>query len=1410
MTKKLIILITLCVWLNSFAASDFHLNSRRIATDNGLTGNTINELVQDEQGYIWMATNNGLSRYDGYSALNFSSFSYNDKLLEGRIGRITYDPVGLLWLSTATYVNACYDLAQGRFVDWTGKDDCNRQLNKMMLSRMRGMFLYGQTFGIRRSQYRNGKFLLTDYTSESGQLPSNEVLQLLEDTADNIWVPTDKGIVLLSPDEKIQRYLPGQKIIGAATHGELAFFLTKNGTAYLFDAKGHEILSSQLPASIGVIGKVNISFFWQGKWMVFSPEGTFAMDYRTGVWSKETGERNIIDGLNQGACNGFHFISNNSGKLWIYPEQGDCFSLSLLGNAGFSVNRGRKFHIIDDQDGRLFIATYGNGLFVLDPQNRKTHHFVAEQPNPIIRSNFLIYAIRDHQGNIWLGSEDTGAYCLTVMTGEENTEKGGTRNYVLPEPDRLGDWSNAMSCVAELADSSILVGTREGGIYALRSHPTRMEKIADKPAHVSAIFSDRDNHLWIGTFGAGLTYNNQTYRKEDTKYYLPENKILDFCQDQQGRIWIATRDGGLLMTKPTKTGEPLQFQQFLTGEMNESRLKDLELSPDGMLWIATNNGIYRLDTKLEVIDGKSFETYNTTNGLFPSDEIFTLHYSVTDSMLWVGAANSGAVRCQLTQDGTFEYLPPITTLQGLGNDNVYSYEDDLRGYVWAGTENGISRINPRNNIVNTYHPSPILQGNVATESCALLGHNGMLLFGTNYGMVIIRPDSQNQQSDHLRARITDVKVNGVSNQRLLIDGDRKSLAHDQNTISIFFSNFNYDHTQSSLYQYYMEGVDKTWQLMTTANHADYSLLPPGNYVFHVRSLGSDNEWLEETTLSIRIRQPWYNAWWAWLIYMICIAFFGIYIYINWKEKFDLHQQMKLQEQLSDFRMQLFTNVTHEFRTPLAIIKGSIDKLDNKQNAVKTAQRGVHRMLKLVNQFLDFRRATSGNLRLKVSEGDLVELVRDIYQDFWPMSNQRDLQLTFQPSSRSIKMYFDRQIVETILYNLLSNAIKYTPEKGHILLKIKENENMVNICCEDSGPGISKERQAALFRPFMQGLASTGGMGIGLYTAYVMAQIHHGELSYQQSTLLGGACLTFSLPIRDDVYLKEDYEEDTEQFNEEETEDKEIDAIIQEMQPEALNDLTIAIIEDDYDMMEQLRTEMGKYFHVESHSNGADGFRKVSETRPALLLCDVMLPGMNGYEIASQLRQQPSTADLPIILLTALGDENHQLKAYQAGADDYMVKPCSFRLLVAKAIQLIKWKRATGVHSEEQEDTELAQTEKSSSIFTSQADKVFRDKLEMLIVQNMNDPYFTVDRLAEMMTMGRTKFYGKVKEITGISPNKYLMLQRMKKAADLLADGEMNVSEVSYRVGIQDPSYFNKCFKAQYGVVPSKYIREAES
>jgi len=581
----------------------------------------------------------------------------------------------------------------------------------------------------------------------------------------------------------------------------------------------------------------------------------------------------------------------------------------------------------------------------------------------------------------------------------------------------------------------------------------------------------------------------------------------------------------------------------------------------------------------------------------------------------------------------------------------------------------------------------------------------------------------------------------------------------------------------------------------------------------LRSLSDANEWNEENTFTVIISQPWYNTWWAWMLYILSVAALIWYAYRNWKYRFDLHQQMKLQSQISDFRLQFFTNIAHEFRTPLAIIKHGVDKLEHTadvdgQHALHSSiSRGTTRLLRLVNQFLEYRQANTGKLHLHVSQGDIVALCRDIAHDFWSMTHQKDISLTLLPFAKSHPMVFDREKVETIVYNLLSNAVKYTPQGGTVDIKLllSDNGQQVSIVVEDSGPGISSSQQEALFQPFMQGLASQGGMGIGLYTAHKMAEVHHGSLTYERSLRLGGSCFVLLLPATADGYTEDDYATADSSTRSDSREP--LEQIIKELQPKALNDVTIAVIEDDPDMMEQICGELGCYFHIDRYANGQQGYEGVVAQKPALVVTDVMLPDMDGYQIVRRLRASADTASLPTIMLTALDDEQHQIRAYQAGADDYMVKPCNYRLLIARAMQLIKWREESGERrAESEEQPTVHAQQKADSLVTSQADRVFVDKLEMLVAQHLSEEDFSVDQLAQLMKMGRTKFYGKVKELTGLSPNKYLMAQRMQKAADLLADGELNVSEVSYRVGLQDPSYFNRCFKAYYGVVPSKYKR----
>lgn len=533
----------------------------------------------------------------------------------------------------------------------------------------------------------------------------------------------------------------------------------------------------------------------------------------------------------------------------------------------------------------------------------------------------------------------------------------------------------------------------------------------------------------------------------------------------------------------------------------------------------------------------------------------------------------------------------------------------------------------------------------------------------------------------------------------------------------------------------------------------------------------------------------------------------------------MHQQVKLEKQVAEFRTNFFTHVTHEFRTPLAILQNAVERISHPGNPsrkdIQTAQRGVKRLLRLVNQFLEYRRMESGKLRLQVENGNIISFVQDIFLDFRNMADNKGINFTFVPFAKSFTVKFDPQIVESVVYNLLSNAIKYTPDKGSITFTVKQDESAGKLLfiVEDNGTGISLQKREGLFKPFNEGHVSKGGMGIGLYTSYNLAQIHHGSLSYA-SAVPHGSIFTFCIPVNNDAYTEEECAVKSQSVVQKSESDSHYDEVIKEMAPIAINNQRVAIIEDDPDMQEQIATEVGVYFQTVAYSNGKSAVEGIEKEPPSLVLCDIMLPDTNGYEIVKKLKKNEKLRDIPVIMLTALDDESHQIKGYQVGADDYMVKPCNYHLLIARMMQLIQWHEkkknetlsspAETMVAEQKAEAANPVVSEGGVLLTSRADKMFREQVEALVSQHIDDQSLTVDRLAEMMSMGRTKFYGKVKDIFGMSPNKYLLARRMETAAKLLDEGRYNVSEVTYKVGFSDPAYFNRCFKAHFGMVPSKY------
>lgn len=649
----------------------------------------------------------------------------------------------------------------------------------------------------------------------------------------------------------------------------------------------------------------------------------------------------------------------------------------------------------------------------------------------------------------------------------------------------------------------------------------------------------------------------------------------------------------------------------------------------------------------------------------------------------------------------------------------------------------------------------------------------------------------------MRAVITDLAINGISiyeteNEQFLtkaLNYTREiSLPHDKNSLNIHFSNFDYPHIQNAMYQYYMEGIDKSWRPMTSINHAEFSDLNPGSYTLHIRTRIGSNQWSEETLLHITICQPWYNTVWAWCIYLLIICGAGVLYYRSWLRNFELNQQIALEKQMSDFRINFFTHISHEFRTPLAIIQSAVEKMMTKgegyasKNTIYTLNRGTKRLQRLINQLMEFRKINTGNMKLNVEKGEIIGFVRAIYNDLYTVAKQKDVTMNFTPWTSNHEMLFDQEKVETIVYNLLSNAVKYTPDKGIICVKLYLENNIVFFSVEDNGPGIKPEREADLFKPFMHGYASKGGMGIGLYTAHQMAEIHKGSLTYERSKDLGGSRFCLALPNDAGKYQPEDIIE-KKALDDHSIDKDEIEMIVKEMTPKAINNVTVMVIEDDPDMLEQIKSELSVYFHIETFMNGKTGYENIRKIKPALLISDIQLPEMiaRALQFVAMELKAKQKAEEKAQQEKALGQETTLKK--NAPLEKAELSSCGEVILVKPVKELKK---------------------NEPTLLMSTLDKKFKDKLEAIVAQHIGDNNFNVDRLAELLSLGRTTVYNRTKSIMGVSPNIYIQNERLRIAAKLLLEGEYTVSEISEKVGFSDSTYFYKCFKNKFGIAPSKY------
>lgn len=1397
-------------WLATYIPShamprfDFRLRGKSLATGN------VYDISQDSIGYIWFGTATGLVRYDGYRTESFpvplsagSAFS-NEKV--GNVYPISQQ--GMLWVKTASYRWRCLDLKTMRFVAYAGQKEMDKSFKKQFIDSRGGLWMFDTRNGLRHATAHNGKV-----TVDSVPLPTTHVINILEDGSRNVWAMTQHGAFIVS-GKGVRTVFRDKTCIASNTVGGDVIILLPQNRIALYSPTGKKKWERTLNSDIPLLHTIRSQFVWRNKWVICS-SSCHIIDIAT---ARSAGKvAGLYDGMLLDKTDGYFFEANNSDTLWVFTPKGEIKTLLLDMRRSTTLDRNRKFTIRRSPRGIFYIASYGNGLYLWDEKNGDMRQFTAAAPLSPINSNYLSTAFVSNDGTLWLAQEMAGVSRVSVSNQTAVT-------WLLPEPSEKGYWNNFIRTITPVGNgSAALLSNMTGDAYVFADGT--FTKKGSMASSAFAFLKDSRGSRWIALRKKGIVVDGVTYVKGSRDGHpMPTYDVVDMVEDRLGRVWMSTVDDGLIAAERGGDGS-LHFTQYLKADINSARQHQLTLDANQRLWIATGNGIYTLDTRKRRVRQEDFEHYTPGNSPLNSYEVICV--LVSSKVLWVGTDGGGLQRIDIS--GQWKTTATLNQRNGFPSNSVMSIATAQDGSLWVGTSDGLIHVSADSKKVSVKTSGFGDGRDVYVEGAALSMPSGKLLFGTMGGLAVVDPSqlpapSVCDDADLPRATVTDLIVNGVSaldSASTVIMGNDVELSHSQNSLSVTFSTLKYVSQGNTLYQFYLEGIDKAWRQPVMYSQADYGNLPPGNYVLHVRAV-VNGKVCPETTLRIRINQPWYNTWWAWLLWMSAVCLLAYYVFRNMRTRLRLRQQIQVEKHVNAFRIEFFTHIAHEFRTPLAIISHAVGELkgeSDRQGAV-TAQRGVRRLQRLVNQLLDFRRINTGNRRLKVREGDIVVLIRSIIQEFSDIAEQQHKTLAFTPFANHYKVAYDQDAVETIVYNLVSNAVKYTRQGDYIKVTLSHTSDILRLTVSDSGTGIDAERRKQLFKPFMQGLASQGGMGIGLYSSYSLAALHHGSLVYAPAEG-HGSVFTFELP--DDRYR---YTEEETDLNAHDTADSNDEAaqqslsMIRRMKGNALNDICVAIIEDDPDMMEQIDGEISVYFKTRRYMAGKEAMDGIRADRPALVLCDVMLPDTSGYDIVRSLKSDATTAYIPVILLTALDDEQHRLKSYDCGTDDYFTKPCNYRLLIGRMVQLVKQSLKAEKAEREKAANEAADTASTQTaaadnstqrqnVLTSVYDRNFLVRLETVIGENLSNECLDVNILASLLHVGRTKLFERMKELTGMTPVKYIQEVRIKEAARLLREGDLNVTEVGYRIGMPNSSYFAQVFKARYGMPPSKYAKSID-
>ncbi|RGN36482.1 hybrid sensor histidine kinase/response regulator transcription factor [Bacteroides oleiciplenus] len=1193
------------------------------------------------------------------------------------------------------------------------------------------------------------------------------------DKADRVWILSGEGLFLYKPSED-KLYNLKEKFAPYTDYSPWALFVDDDGVAYL-----------GFP-NIGVI-----------KYDIGADKTTYL--------AHNNNLPTVICGYKDKYI---LFGTRDKGLFLINKETGDQEKLLIDESLNSDVY---VRHIEEISKDEYWIGAE-SGIYVL--KDGTMQHIIHEDYNDLSISNNAIYAIcKDKEGGIWIGSYFGGVdYIPKQYSYFENfypiAYKNSISGYRVREfvSDKKGN---------------LWIATEDNGLNYYDTHTGLFTHISERTRPVNISFSNiqclnlAGDKLWIGTFTKGVdvldlkTNRCKHYEKDGMPNSILNNDIFAIYTDSRNTTWVSSTTE-LYTYVPEIDG----FRKF--EPMSGTFISDILEDVNGCIWFTTYNiGVIRYNPDTKEIKRFRYDVENPNSLCY--DRI-TCVFQDSKQRLWFASEDNGFCRYN-ENDGTFTR---ITTKQGLPSNVVYKILEDDNQRFWLSTSNGLVSFNPETMSVEALYNLPNgLRSKQFNYNSGIKTEDGTLYFGSIDGFVAFNPKNFHPNENRYSVVLTgfyifNQEVKGEATDKVLDQAipyaNAINLNYDQATFSFSFSALNYSTEGNGKYAYMLEGIDKKWNYVDNVFRISYNSIPPGDYVFHIKYSKDGRDWSDtNTTVNISIIPPLWRTSWAYALYTILIMgifFFAIRLYVLKKkrqvEERMAHQEQEKKEEIYKAKIDFFTNVAHEIRTPITLIKAPLDYIltsqpdehETKENLI-TMERNTDRLLVLVNQLLDFRKIESKAFTLSLKVRNINVLVANTFNRFVPTGKRKKLEMILEAPDRAVMALVDEEAITKVCSNLFNNAVKYSATYIKAILSVSEDSRYFRITVKNDGTPIPPDMRERIFEAFFQlkGAHPTQpGSGIGLTLASSLVQLHNGKLYLDEEA----EDTAFVVEIPTNVSADAQQVEDDVLIEEPITDEDNVSTVVLEDSFSAKD--VVLVVEDNEELQSFLTVQLSKYYKVLTANNGMEAMEVLKDQIVNLIVSDIMMPLKNGLELCNEIKSNIETCHIPVILLTAKTTLNNKIEGLNSGADAYMEKPFAMPHLLVQIKNLLESRMKL------RQNFANSPYIATNSMAQNKADEDFLNKLTEIIRQNLDDDTFNIDDLAREVNMSRTSLHRKIKVITELTPGDFIRIIRLKKAAELLLEGEYRINEICMIVGIRSLSYFSKSFQKQFGVLPKDFAK----